>query len=546
MKRFTIIAVILAFVLSMSVMAEVKNDILYIPKTSVAPVIDGVMDGVYKNHSEVLVVLEDPADAVMIDDWFDCFGHAYMLWDDDNLYFFMEVYDDIINMEGGNHEYDGVEMYFDGDDSKMEAYDGVDDLQLRFNVGEVETDQIEAGYGNSTGWGFDTSFFDYIVEQTDLGWNIEFSVPFAELQIAPDATFGFDIQINDADESTREHMLRWWQDADNANDEWINASLFGTAMLRTDRVVTETMPIPQTDATVTIDASMEADEWADSWQVSGNIFDSALDVYSVWDWSDMRYTANMMWKEDNLYLYLTVIDDWINTEGGDYNYDGVEIYFDADNSKGEAYDGIDDLQLRFNVGESTTEEMEAGFGSGGLSWDYFKDGIEYVIEETGLGWDLEVAWSIGDLQIAPGFEFGFDIQLNDADEDTRGDNMLRWWSYSNDEWQNASYFGTANLVSGTAVDSKTPATVSTFALEQNYPNPFNPTTNITYSLDTSSQVTLTVYNLVGAQVATLVNDVQAAGQHVATFDASNLTSGVYFYTLSADGQTLTNKMMLMK
>ena len=317
-------------------------------------------------------------------------------------------------------------------------------------------------------------------------------------------------------------------------------------MLRTDRVVTETMPIPQTDATVTIDASMEADEWADSWQVSGNIFDSALDVYSVWDWSDMRYTANMMWKEDNLYLYLTVIDDWINTEGGDYNYDGVEIYFDADNSKGEAYDGIDDLQLRFNVGESTTEEMEAGFGSGGLSWDYFKDGIDYVIEETGLGWDLEVAWSIGDLQIAPGFEFGFDIQLNDADEDTRGDNMLRWWSYSNDEWQNASYFGTANLVSGTAVDSKTPATVSTFALEQNYPNPFNPTTNITYSLDTSSQVTLTVYNLVGAQVATLVNDVQAAGQHVATFDASNLTSGVYFYTLSADGQTLTNKMMLMK
>jgi hypothetical protein len=458
----------------------------------------------------------------------------------------MEVYDDIINMEGGDHNYDGVELYFDGDDSKMEAYDGIDDIQLRFNVGEVETDQIDTGYGSSTSWEFDTSFFDYIVEETDMGWNIEFSVPFAELQLAPDATFGFDIQINDADESTREHMLRWWQDADNANDEWQNASLFGTAMLRTDRVVSEIMPIPETDATVTIDAAMEADEWADSWQVSGNIFDSALDIYSVWDWSDMRYTANMMWKEDNLYLYLSVIDDWINTDGGDYNYDGVEIYFDADNSKGDAYDGIDDLQLRFNLGESTTEEIDAGFGSGGLSWDYFKDGIEYVAAETGLGWDLEVAWSIGDLQIAPGFEFGFDIQLNDADEETRGNNMIRWWSDSNDEWQNASYFGTANLISGTAVDGKSPATVSTFALEQNYPNPFNPTTNISYSLAKASQVTLTVYNLVGAQVATLVNEVQPAGQHVATFDASNLTSGVYFYTLSADGQTLTNKMMLMK
>ena len=546
MKKITILFVIVAFVLTVTALAEVKDDILYIPKTTVAPTVDGIMEPVYQNHAEVLVTKEDPSDAVVIDDWFDSFGHAYMLWDDTNLYFYMLVHDDWINTEGGDHNYDGVEIYFDGDDAKMETYDGIDDLQLRFNLGETETDQIDTGFGDSgASWDFDKSVFDYIVEESDMGWNIEFSVPYEDLLLAPGSTFGFDIQINDADESTREHMLRWWQDADNANDEWINPSLFGTALMRTDRVVSETLPIPQTDAAPTIDASMGPDEWANSWQISGNIFDSALDVGTVDDWTDMRYTANMMWKDDNLFMYLTVTDDWINAEGGDHNYDGVEIYFDGDNSKAETYDGLDDVQLRFNVGETELDQVDIGFGASGASWDFTRDGIDYIIEETDIGWDLEVSFTLGDLLISPGDEFGFDIQLNDADEETRGNNMIRWWSDSNDEWQNASYFGTANLVSGTAVSENLPV-ATTFELSQNYPNPFNPSTNITYSVAKMSNVTMTVYNLVGEQVATLVDEVKPAGQYNVTFDASHLTSGVYFYTLNADGKVFTNKMMLMK
>jgi len=548
MKKFTILCIVIAFTLALTAFAEVKNDILYIPKTSMAPTVDGLMDPIYQNQSEVLAVLEDPSDAVIVDDWFDNFGHAYLLWDDTNLYFFLEVYDDLINAEGGDHNYDGVELYFDADDSKTEAaYDGLDDIQLRFNVGEFETDQIDEGYGNGgTNWGIDKAAFDYIVEETDLGWNLEFAVPYDVLQLAPGATFGFDIQINDADESTRETMLRWWQDADNANDQWQNASLFGTAMMRMDEVVSETFPIPEAAAAPTIDGSMGASEWADSWQVSGNIFDSALDVYTVWDWSDMRYTANLMWKDDNLFMYMTVIDDYINAEGGDFNYDGVEIYFDADNSKGDVYDGIDDLQLRFNVGETETSQIDVGYGNGTPNWGFVTDGIDYVVEETAIGWDLEVSFTLGDLQISPGDEFGFDIQLNDADEETRGNNMIRWWSDSNDEWQNASYFGTVNLVAGTAVEQDAPAVVSTFKLNQNYPNPFNPSTNISYSIAKMSPVTLTVYNLMGEQIATLVDEVKPAGEYNVSFDASNLTSGVYLYTLNTDGKVFTNKMMLMK
>ena len=85
-----------------------------------------------------------------------------------------------------------------------------------------------------------------------------------------------------------------------------------------------------------------------------------------------------------------------------------------------------------------------------------------------------------------------------------------------------------------------------FELSQNYPNPFNPTTVINYSLKNQSNVTLKVYNLVGQEVATLVNTNQAAGSYHVTFDASNLTSGVYFYTLKAGNFVVTKKMMLLK
>ena len=92
-------------------------------------------------------------------------------------------------------------------------------------------------------------------------------------------------------------------------------------------------------------------------------------------------------------------------------------------------------------------------------------------------------------------------------------------------------------------DNTTPAD---FNLAQNYPNPFNPTTQINYSIPSSQKVVLKVYDELGREAATLVNENQAAGNYTVDFNASNLASGVYFYRLQAGDFVQMKKMVLMK
>jgi len=88
--------------------------------------------------------------------------------------------------------------------------------------------------------------------------------------------------------------------------------------------------------------------------------------------------------------------------------------------------------------------------------------------------------------------------------------------------------------------------VDKFELEQNYPNPFNPTTTIKYSVPERSNVLIRVYDILGEEVARLVNTTQDEGSYEVNFDASNLASGMYIYRLDAGAVSLTKKMMLLK
>ena len=81
---------------------------------------------------------------------------------------------------------------------------------------------------------------------------------------------------------------------------------------------------------------------------------------------------------------------------------------------------------------------------------------------------------------------------------------------------------------------------------QNYPNPFNPTTIITYSIAKESHVTLTVFNLLGQKVKTLVDQEKPIGTYIINFDSSGLSSGVYFYSVKAGDFFQVRKMLLLK
>jgi enterochelin esterase family protein len=85
-----------------------------------------------------------------------------------------------------------------------------------------------------------------------------------------------------------------------------------------------------------------------------------------------------------------------------------------------------------------------------------------------------------------------------------------------------------------------------FALEQNYPNPFNPSTQIHFSVQGSGFTSLNVFDVLGREVATLVNETLSAGQHAVNFSSDNLPSGTYFYRMRVGGATITKRMLLLR
>ena len=122
------------------------------------------------------------------------------------------------------------------------------------------------------------------------------------------------------------------------------------------------------------------------------------------------------------------------------------------------------------------------------------------------------------------------------------------WGYGKVDALNALTL--VNQLTGVKEDKNIPAR---FSLEQNYPNPFNPTTTIRYSIPSSPLpfgkglgVRLEVYDILGREVATLVNQEQQPGNYEVTFDASKLSSGIYFYRLQAGNFIQTKKMILLK
>lgn len=521
--------------LSMMVSAGVTPDgVFQIYKADYAPTIDGEMDPIWWTASHERLGHMNADDAAPPDGYLDCYATARVMWDEENLYIFAKIVDDEISSTSANSwENDSFEVFWDGDNSKAEAFDGVDDLQGRIEY----QDGADATLYDTCPAGTVGAVADWENPAGDaFGWAVEAAFPLAALSIDPSAgtVFGFELQLNERDNETRENMYRWWG---LNNDTWNSPDLWGEAEL-VDYPASDVLAIPYTAAAPTIDGAIE-DAWTDnSYAIeSGTYVFSTADVVGteyieITEWEDSQMNFRTMWDAANLYVWVEVIDDEVSISSANaWENDSIELYFDGDDSKAEAFDGVDDNQYRW-VWSSATPGIAADVVAWGELADYEGYTMELAIPAADLKFPLE-----GDQQI------GFEVQINDRDNEVR-EVMNRWWAGDNMAWQNPNRWGTAVLMPGNDVARE--IAPNSFGLNQNFPNPFNPTTNISFNLDKRSAVKLTVFDVLGNEVAELVNDVRQAGPQTVQFDGSNLSSGVYFYKLETASSVITKKMMLMK
>ncbi len=126
------------------------------------------------------------------------------------------------------------------------------------------------------------------------------------------------------------------------------------------------------------------------------------------------------------------------------------------------------------------------------------------------------------------------------------------WTVSSSVAAGSDYTVRVRSVDNTSIKDFSDATFTVvpqgqaLSVEGNDPNPFNPETTIRYVLPNATHVKVVIYNMLGQQIAQLVNQTQNAGRHAVRFDATHLASGFYFYQIQANNQIITNKMMLIK
>jgi hypothetical protein len=109
-----------------------------------------------------------------------------------------------------------------------------------------------------------------------------------------------------------------------------------------------------------------------------------------------------------------------------------------------------------------------------------------------------------------------------------------------------TFYITEGGVETSVKDDKNKTIPTYFSLSQNYPNPFNPATTINYQIANASNVTLKVFDLLGREVTTLVNENKSPGYYEVKFDGSALTSGIYFYRIQCGSFSEAKKFVLMK
>ena len=308
----------------------------------------------------------------------------------------------------------------------------------------------------------------------------------------------------------------------------------------TGSTVGEVLRIPEVEFAPTVDGELDADWTAP--EVCNFVYTD--DIFPATNGeliSDHSCLWKAAWNEDGFYFFGQVFDDIIYAEGANsYEQDCFEIYFDGGNEKATAYDG-NDVQWRYVYGLTADSSGWCDLGTSG----------ECAWVETDTGWDFELALpaevlvkdEVALFALAEGTTIGWEVQAADNDTNYR-DVMTKWWSNSNNSWQDPSLFGTAELAQTSAVGIEEEAVSAGIALSA--PAVISAGATVSYDIAARSSVSLSLVNIAGQVVKVLDGGVKSAGTHTAALDADGLANGVYFVNLNACGSSASDKVLLIK
>ncbi len=174
-----------------------------------------------------------------------------------------------------------------------------------------------------------------------------------------------------------------------------------------------------------------------------------------------------------------------------------------------------------------------------ITWSDVRNGDRDIFAQQ-VSANSSIAWTANGVAVCTAVDVQ---QIPSVIATSDGSGIITWQDYRNNNWD---IFAQIIRPDGTLRTNHLAETTKQFTLFQNYPNPFNPTTCISYSLENREQVRLRIFDILGKEVATLVNEEKPAGAYEVRFDAANLSSGIYFYTLQTSKAVETKKFVLLK
>jgi hypothetical protein len=259
-----------------------------------------------------------------------------------------------------------------------------------------------------------------------------------------------------------------------------------------------------------------------AYQVSETSTDSL--VVEGWNGSNLEYTRSFL--NNTSWATLTLNFDNINK---------IVIRLDSEGNKGLTDYNFDDITFSDAAMPVELTTFKAISGKNGINLEW-----QTATEINNQGFEIERNTNSSWVKIGFIVGQGTSVTKNDYsffDKNPVGD-TIHYRLKQIDNNGNFKYSQEIEVIADRAPNN--------YSLSQNYPNPFNPSTTINYRIAKADKVVLKIYDLLGKEVTTLVNENKSSGSYSAIFNAFNMPSGIYVYELRTDGFVSRNKMMLLK